>query len=359
MFYVPWEGNGEKLDSLCNVLNHNTLKVGSIHVDGYGRDVNIVKVRCNRLKTELINRCGLSEDNFVTTNNIGKYNGMKYVVVVTVIDSEKVENQAEAENQHRESTSEQTEISKQETAPAEQNDQSTTSEQTAKVAEEVAKLNAKQAEAAAKQAEEAAKVAEEVAEANAKDAAKRAKTEHGKKSSMEAAGRWSVGANVGMPFFWGDMLTIASDKTYGGIAAGIQGSYRIYSWLATSLSVDYAYGKLGPRGYAKDFLLAQDGMTWYVPQSEAMRKYEELNSKVQLVNVGLSLDFNVNRIFGEQAAKNRFTAWVSPTVYGQFFFSDIRLKENGELYSDGTTSPAAISLGLGGSASLATKYANL
>ena len=64
------------------------------------------------------------------------------------------------------------------------------------------------------------------------------------------------------------------------------------------------------------------------------------------------MDFNVNRIFGEQAAKNRFTAWVSPTVYGQFFFSDIRLKENGELYSDGTTSPAAISLGLGGSASL-------
>ena len=233
----------------------------------------------------------------------------EYVVVVTVIDSEKVENQAEAENQHRESTSEQTEISKQETAPAEQNDQSTTSEQTAKVAEEVAELNAKQAEAAAKQAEEAAKtaeevdelnakqaeaaakqaeeaakVAEEVAEANAKDAAKRAKTEHGKKSSMEAAGRWSVGANVGMPFFWGDMLTIASDKTYGGIAAGIQGSYRIYSWLATSLSVDYAYGKLGPRGYAKDFLLAQDGMTWYVPLSEAMRKYEELHSKVQLVN---------------------------------------------------------------------------
>ena len=490
MFYIPWEGNGERLDSLCKTLDTNILKDGSIHVDGYGRDIDIVRVRCNRLKTELINRCGLNENHFTTTNNIGKFNGMKYVVVVTVPDSavgasevsapEEVaaeegaaeEGAKEAEIEHESATKQETvqsaedhakvsatpktsqaatadEAAKQaaeaakvaeiEAQAAEEaaNEAAKQAEEAAKVAgieaqaaDEAAKQAAKQAEEAAKvagieakaadeaakeaakqadeaakvagieaqaaeeavneaakQAEEAAKVAgieAQAAEETAKEAAKQAEeaakvagieaqaaeeaakeaakqaeeaakaTEKGliKKSTAETAGRWSVGVNVGVPFFWGDMLTIAADKTYGGVAAGVHGSYRICSLLSTSLSVDYAYGKLGPRGYAKDYLLAQDGMTWYVPQAEPMKKYSELNSKVSLINVGLSLDVNINRFFGEEAAKNRFTAWVSPTVYGQFFFSDVRLKESGELYSNGTTTPAAISLGLGGSASL-------
>lgn len=60
-------------------------------------------------------------------------------------------------------------------------------------------------------------------------------------------------------------------------------------------------------------------MTWYVPQEQTMQRYGDLYSKVSLVNVGLSLDVNINRIFGKQVVGHRFTVWVSPTVYGQFF----------------------------------------
>lgn len=364
MFYIPWEGNGERLDSLCKTLDANILKDGSIHVDGYGRDIDIVRVRCNRLKTELINRCGLNENHFITTNNIGKFNGMKYVVVVSVpasvVGASELSAAEVAANEAARQAEEAAKVAGIEAQAAEvaANEAAKQAEETAKVAGTEAKAAEVATNEAAKQAEEAAKAAE-VAAKQAGEAAKVAETEAKtankeqiKKSTAETAGRWSVGVNVGVPFFWGDMLTIAADKTYGGVAAGVQGSYKICSLLSTSLSVDYAYGKLGHRGYAKDYLLAPDGMTWYVPHDEPMKKYSELNSKVSLINVGLSLDVNINRFFGEEAAKNRFTAWVSPTVYGQFFFSDIRLRENGELYSNGTTAPAAISLGLGGSASL-------
>lgn len=164
--------------------------------------------------------------------------------------------------------------------------------------------------------------------------------------------RWSVGLNAGIPFFWGDMLSMSADKTYIGFAVGVQGGYRFSDLLAVSLSADYARGKLGARDYARDYLLASDGMTWYVPQQQAMQRYGDLYSKVSLVNVGLSLDVNMNRIFSKRAAEHRFTVWVSPTVYGQFFKADIYTKSDDSRYSDGTTEPDNFSLGLGGALSL-------
>ena len=41
-------------------------------------------VRCNRVKSELIVRRGLTEDHFTTTNNVGKFQGMANVVIVTL-----------------------------------------------------------------------------------------------------------------------------------------------------------------------------------------------------------------------------------------------------------------------------------
>lgn len=164
--------------------------------------------------------------------------------------------------------------------------------------------------------------------------------------------RWSIGLNAGIPFFWGDMLSMSADKTYIGFAAGVQGGYRLSDLLAVSLSVDYTCGKLGARGYAQDYLLAPDGMTWYVPQQQGMQRYGDLYSKVSLVNMGLSFDVNLNRIFSRQAAEHRFTVWVSPAVYGQFFKADVYTKADDKRYSDGTTVPDGLSLGLGGALTL-------
>ncbi len=84
MFYVPWNGNGLALDSLCQMINPALLSRGSIRVDGYSDTKKLSMIRCNRVKSELIIRKGLQEEHFTTTNNVGEWNGMKNVVFVTL-----------------------------------------------------------------------------------------------------------------------------------------------------------------------------------------------------------------------------------------------------------------------------------
>ena len=305
MFYVPWSDNGTKLDSLCNLLVPATLKAGSIRVDGYGDDKKTVKIRCNWVKSELILRRGLAEEHFTTTNRIGTFGELRNVVVVTLPVIEKREDGKEPETASpvQSVTETKQEEPKEATLPTDV--QTTTQDVQGLV-----------------QPEEPVRC------------------------------RWSIGLNAGIPFFWGDMLSMSADKTYIGFAAGVQGSYRLSDLLAVSLSVDYARGKLGARDYARDYLLAPDGMTWYVPQQQAMQRYGDLYSKVSLVNMGLSFDVNLNRIFSRQAAEYRFTVWVSPAVYGQFFKADVYTKADDKRYSDGTTVPDGLSLGLGGALTL-------
>ena len=314
MFYVPWSYNGMKLDSLCLMLEPARLETGSIRVDGYGHDKNTVKTRCNRVKSELILRRGLREEHFTTTNRIGTFEGMHNVVVVTlpviVTDTPKAQtNQPELTQQTQ-------------PEPQEQHTQSASEQETKTITEVQSQSETSEA------------------------------TERVEAASKPAFHRWTAGLNVGIPFFWGDMLSMSADKGYIGFAVGVQGGYRFSELLAVSFSVDYARGKLGARGYAEDYLLASDGMTWYVPQQQVMQRYGDLYSKVSLVNVGVSLDVNMNRIFSKQAADHRFTVWVSPTVYGQFFSADIYTKTGDKCYSDGTTKPDKLSLGLGGALTL-------
>lgn len=84
MFYVPWNGNGTALDSLCQLINPAELDMGSVKVDGYSKTRKLSMIRCNRVKSELIARKGLQEEHFTTTNNAGEWNGMKNVVLITL-----------------------------------------------------------------------------------------------------------------------------------------------------------------------------------------------------------------------------------------------------------------------------------
>jgi hypothetical protein len=84
MFYVPWNGNGTALDSLCRMIKPAALDKGSVKVDGYSDTRKLSMIRCNRVKSELITRKGLQEEHFTTTNNVGEWNGLKNVVFVTL-----------------------------------------------------------------------------------------------------------------------------------------------------------------------------------------------------------------------------------------------------------------------------------
>lgn len=101
MFYVPWNGNGTALDSLCRMIKPETLDKGSVKVDGYSDTKKLSMILCNRVKSELITRKGLQEEHFTTTNNVGEWNGLKNVVFVTLPILYKVETEKRQETQRQ------------------------------------------------------------------------------------------------------------------------------------------------------------------------------------------------------------------------------------------------------------------
>lgn len=96
MFYVPYGGNGRQLGSLLSELSKSgeQLRGGEryICVSSYGASASdtltaerMARLRCLRVKSELITRGGMTEAMFVTDRHISKpYNGtLSDVVVVT------------------------------------------------------------------------------------------------------------------------------------------------------------------------------------------------------------------------------------------------------------------------------------
>lgn len=326
MFYVPWSGNSEELDRLFRFVDRYKSEIleGKIpvYVCGYcnslgsnKENLKMAAVRSNRVKSELIIKKDLTEECFVTHNYVTNGDFVTVRMEVPVVQQEAVDKEGHSDLENNQNIEEQVLVETEEkTSESKKTEQKDT--------EPVQNLES---------------------------------AEIPLKPEMT---RWMAGINVGIPFFWGDMLSMSADKTYVGFAAGIQGGYRISEFFAVSLSLDYAKGKLGARSYAQDYLLAPDGMTWYVPQQQAMSRYADLYSDVSLFNLGLSLDVNVNRLFSKNALKHRFTVWISPTVYGQFFSSDIHAKADNSLYSDGSTSPSKISFGLGGALTMRYRINN-
>lgn len=88
MFYDIYMQNGDLLDHLLGILDKSAIAPASIRVDGYSRTKALSKIRCNRVKSELITRIGLKESDFKTRNFAGEYDGIANVVVVTVPVSE-------------------------------------------------------------------------------------------------------------------------------------------------------------------------------------------------------------------------------------------------------------------------------
>lgn len=326
MFYVPWSGNDSELVRLFEFVDSRKSEIleGKMHVYVCGycnsmgsskENLTMAAIRSNRVKSELIIKKDLTEECFVTHNYVTNGDFVTVRMEIPIVQQEAVD-----EEEHSDL----------------ENNQNIEKSGLAEIEEKITEP----------------KISEQ------KDAEPVQNLESAEIPLEPEMRRWMAGLNVGIPFFWGDMLSVSADKTYVGFAAGIQGGYRISEFLAVSLSLDYAKGKLGARSYAQDYLLAPDGMTWYVPQQQAMSRYADLYSDVSLFNLGLSLDVNVNRLFSKSALKHRFTVWISPAVYGQFFSSDIHVKADNSLYSNGSTSPSKISFGLGGALTMRYRINN-
>lgn len=81
MFYVPWNGNDTELARLLECIENNktTILDGKLPllVDGYcnslgseAENLATAKIRANRVKSELIIRAEIKEENFITRNHV-------------------------------------------------------------------------------------------------------------------------------------------------------------------------------------------------------------------------------------------------------------------------------------------------
>ena len=110
MFYVPWNGNDTELARLLGCIENYkaTILDGKLPllVDGYcnslgseARNLATAKIRANRVKSELITRAKIKEENFITHNHA---TGGDFVIVrLTVPAKETAAMDAEAEARRR------------------------------------------------------------------------------------------------------------------------------------------------------------------------------------------------------------------------------------------------------------------
>ena len=106
MFYVPWNGNDTELARLLGCIENNkaTILDGKLPllVDGYCnsqssevKNLATAKIRANRVKSELITRAKIKEENFITHNHA---TGGDFVIVrLTIPAKETAAMDAEAE----------------------------------------------------------------------------------------------------------------------------------------------------------------------------------------------------------------------------------------------------------------------
>ena len=124
MFYVPWNGNDMELARLLECIESNKTDILDgklpLYVDGYCNSLNgekenlaIAKIRSNRVKSELIIRAEIKEENFITRNHAteGDFVTVRLTVPVketaaTDADTE-VRRKAEAERLEAEKRAEQ------------------------------------------------------------------------------------------------------------------------------------------------------------------------------------------------------------------------------------------------------------
>ena len=106
MFYVPWNGNDTELARLLECIESNkaTILDGKLplYVDGYCNSLGsetenlaTAKIRANRVKSELIIRAEIKEENFITRNHATE--GDFVTVRMTVPVKETAATDAEAE----------------------------------------------------------------------------------------------------------------------------------------------------------------------------------------------------------------------------------------------------------------------
>ena len=107
MFYVPWNGNDTELSRLLECIENNkaTILEGKLPllVDGFcnsqsseAENLATAKIRANRVKSELITRAEIKEENFITRNHATEGDFVTVRLTVPVKETAVMDAEAEA-----------------------------------------------------------------------------------------------------------------------------------------------------------------------------------------------------------------------------------------------------------------------
>ena len=175
-----------------------------------------------------------------------------------------------------------------------------------------------------------------------------------KKTLYRDYSRWSIGVNIGMPFYAGDFRSVSrGNNNWAGYMFGLQGSYQFNPIFGARLSVDYGSNRAGSQRYEDDFVLLPNGNTYYnVDFPEGGSYYKDLYSSVHSWNFGLNAEVNLLNLFRRSDGDRRWAVVLAPGIYLQKFSSTVKNRSNDEQFADKLDNK--VNLGLGGD--LAVRY---
>ena len=175
-----------------------------------------------------------------------------------------------------------------------------------------------------------------------------------KKTLYKDYSRWSIGVNIGMPFYAGDFRSVSrGNNNWVGYMFGLQGSYQFNPIFGARLSVDYGSNRAGSQRYEDDFVLLPNGNTYYnVDFPEGGSYYKDLYSSVHSWNFGLNAEVNLLNLFRRSDGDRRWAVVLTPGIYLQKFSSTVKNRSNDEQFADKLDNK--VNLGLGGD--LAVRY---
>lgn len=175
-----------------------------------------------------------------------------------------------------------------------------------------------------------------------------------KKTLYKDYSRWSIGVNIGMPFYAGDFRSVSrGNNNWAGYMFGLQGSYQFNPIFGARLSVDYGSNRAGSQRYEDDFVLLPNGNTYYnVDFPEGGSYYKDLYSSVHSWNFGLNAEVNLLNLFRRNDGDRRWAVVLAPGIYLQKFSSTVKNRSNDEQFADKLDNK--VNLGLGGD--LAVRY---
>lgn len=159
--------------------------------------------------------------------------------------------------------------------------------------------------------------------------------------------RWSLGANIGLPFFAGDFQSNAFDKLHWGISADLQAGYQFTPVVGLRANLGYAQGKTGAKYFEQNYWLDPNGWGDYrVEPLEGSMQYKDLYSKVRAITFALHADINLNNLIRPvPVGDRRWTVTVSPGIYFQKFYPDVFTVSGDRHFATEHFNPLTVSLG--------------